>query len=110
MTIHHEHHHAEPSGTRVEREKSLALEAAPAAPQPAGTEWVCPMHPEIVRDAPGSCPLCGMALEPRTVLGEQAPNPERLDMRRRFWIKRRARDPDDAPLDAGYGLAPGTRA
>ena len=37
---------------------------APQAPAPAGAQWTCPMHPEIVRDAPGSCPICGMALEP----------------------------------------------
>jgi Cu+-exporting ATPase len=50
------------------------------------TEWTCPMHPEIVRDAPGSCPLCGMALEPRTATADEGPNPEYLDMRRRFWV------------------------
>jgi Cu+-exporting ATPase len=49
-------------------------------------EYTCPMHPEIVRDAPGSCPICGMALEPRTVTLHDAPNPELLDMRRRFFI------------------------
>ena len=44
------------------------------------------MHPEIVRDEPGSCPICGMALEPRTVSLEDEPNPELVDMNRRFWI------------------------
>ena len=43
------------------------------------------MHPEIVRDAPGSCPICGMALEPRTVTVDEGPNPELVDMSRRFW-------------------------
>ncbi len=47
-------------------------------------EWVCPMHPQIVRDAPGACPICGMALEPRTVTAQEQPNRELLDMRRRF--------------------------
>ena len=51
-------------------------------------EYTCPMHPEIVRDAPGTCPICGMALEPRTIAapdqGEE--NPELADMTRRFWI------------------------
>ncbi|MBI4487125.1 MAG: copper-translocating P-type ATPase, partial [Acidobacteria bacterium] len=56
----------------------------PAAPT-TKTEWTCPMHPEIVRDEPGSCPICGMALEPRTVAVEEAPNPELVDMSRRFW-------------------------
>jgi P-type Cu+ transporter len=52
----------------------------------AGTkvEWTCPMHPEIVRDVPGACPICGMALEPRTITLEQG-NPELDDMTRRFW-------------------------
>jgi P-type Cu+ transporter len=49
-------------------------------------EYTCPMHPEIVRDQPGSCPICGMALEPRTVALIDAPNPELIDMTRRFWI------------------------
>jgi Cu+-exporting ATPase len=48
-------------------------------------EYTCPMHPEIVREAPGPCPICGMALEPRTVTLEDAPNPELVDMTRRFW-------------------------
>jgi Cu+-exporting ATPase len=58
----------------------------PAEEQVAeGVEWTCPMHPEIIRDAPGSCPKCGMALEPRTAAptGEQN-NPELRDMTRRF--------------------------
>ena len=50
------------------------------------TEYVCPMHPEIVRDEPGSCPICGMALEPRTATLEEEPNPEYEDMERRFKI------------------------
>ena len=58
-----------------------AVAAAPLAP-----EYVCPMHPQIVRDAPGACPLCGMALEPRTVEPGASTNPELVDMRRRFWV------------------------
>jgi Cu+-exporting ATPase len=53
---------------------------------PAGTQWTCPMHPEIVRDAQGTCPLCGMALEPRTISAESLENPELRDMTRRFWV------------------------
>jgi len=49
------------------------------------TEWTCPMHPQIVRDTPGSCPICGMALEPRTVGAVEGPDPELVDMTRRFW-------------------------
>jgi Cu+-exporting ATPase len=55
----------------------------PSAPR--GTQWTCPMHPEIVRDAPGACPICGMALEPLTVALEED-NPELRDMSRRFWL------------------------
>ena len=51
-----------------------------------GQKYTCPMHPEIVRDAPGSCPLCGMALEPVTVSLEDEKNPELVDMTRRFWV------------------------
>jgi len=61
----------------------MALEPELAAPA-TRTEWTCPMHPEIVRDEPGSCPICGMALEPRTVAVEEGPNPELIDMSRRF--------------------------
>jgi Cu+-exporting ATPase len=50
------------------------------------TEYVCPMHPEIVRGEPGSCPICGMALEPRAVSLEEEQNPELTDMQRRFWV------------------------
>jgi Cu+-exporting ATPase len=52
---------------------------------PRSVEYTCPMHPEVVRDAPGSCPICGMALEPRTVTLEEQKNPELVDMTRRFW-------------------------
>src|SRR3546814_1174591 len=53
---------------------------------PAGTQWTCPMHPKIVRDGPGSCTICGMALEPMMVTAATGPNPELADMTRRFWI------------------------
>src|SRR5690606_18934694 len=56
------------------------------APVPAGTIWTCPMHPEIRRDAPGPCPICGMALEPLTPTAEEGENVELVDMTRRFWI------------------------
>jgi Cu+-exporting ATPase len=65
--------------------KGPALEASPQSKQIAiaKSEYTCPMHPQIVRDAPGSCPICGMALEPRTVTGEEK-NEELIDMTRRF--------------------------
>jgi Cu+-exporting ATPase len=49
-------------------------------------QYTCPMHPEIVRDSPGTCPICGMALEPRTVSLTGGESPELVDMTRRFWI------------------------
>jgi Cu+-exporting ATPase len=56
-------------------------------PMPKGTQYTCPMHPEIVRDAPGSCPKCGMALEPMGVpAGDEGPNPELVDFTWRLWI------------------------
>ena len=53
---------------------------------PTGSEWVCPMDPEVVSDRPGACPKCGMALEPRVPDLSDKPNPELVDMTRRFWI------------------------
>ncbi len=69
----------------------MALELADdTSGAPAKTEYTCPMHPEVIQDHPGSCPKCGMALEPRTVVFDadaaDAPNPEFVDMTRRFWI------------------------
>lgn len=56
-------------------------------PMASGTQYTCPMHPEIVRDKPGSCPICGMALEPMGVpTGDEGPNPELVDFTRRFWV------------------------
>jgi Cu+-exporting ATPase len=53
---------------------------------PAGTIYTCPMHPQIRQDGPGSCPICGMALEPELVALDDRPNPELADMTRRFWV------------------------
>lgn len=53
---------------------------------PSGAIYTCPMHPEIRQIGPGSCPICGMALEPVTITAESGPNPELIDMTRRFWI------------------------
>jgi Cu+-exporting ATPase len=65
----HHHHHAQP----------------PAPPQGADVIYTCPMHPEIRQSGPGFCPLCGMGLEP-VVATASGPNPELIDMTRRFWI------------------------
>jgi Cu+-exporting ATPase len=59
---------------------------AAAAPIVPGAIYTCPMHPQIRRVGPGSCPICGMALEPVTVSAEPEANPELDDMTRRFWI------------------------
>jgi len=67
-------------------EKYLTPEEAKTEPVPEGTIYTCPMHPEIRQVGPGSCPICGMALEPVTVTAETGPNPELVDMTRRFWI------------------------
>ncbi len=62
--------------------------SAPASAAVAGARlWTCPMHPEIVRDGPAACPICGMALEPMTAAaGGDEPHPELADMTRRFWV------------------------
>jgi len=67
-------------------ERYLGERPAPE-PMPKGTQYTCPMHPEIVRDAPGACPICGMALEPMGVpTGDEGPNPELVDFTRRFRV------------------------
>jgi Cu+-exporting ATPase len=58
----------------------------PAPPMPAGTIYICPMDPEVRQEGPGTCPICGMALEPETVSLDHGPDPELIDMTRRFWI------------------------
>jgi Cu+-exporting ATPase len=62
------------------------LGAQQPEPVPAGTIYTCPMHPEIRQVGPGSCPICGMALEPEIASAETGRNPELIDMTRRFWI------------------------
>ncbi|CAN5598742.1 heavy metal translocating P-type ATPase [soil metagenome] len=68
------------------KERTSDEKTHPPASSAAKTEYVCPMHPQIVRDAPGPCPICGMALEPRTITADEAPNTELIDMRRRFFV------------------------
>jgi Cu+-exporting ATPase len=83
-----------------------AAPAAPAPPAGKGVEYTCPMHPEIVRRGPASCPICGMALEPRTISLDDAPNPEFVDMRRRFIVAVVLTAPLLA-LEMGAMVAPG---
>jgi Cu+-exporting ATPase len=79
-----------------ERYLGAGVSAAPSTPKPvehgaaasgAPRTYTCPMHPEVLRDAPGSCPICGMALEPREISADdEERSPEESDMRRRMWI------------------------
>src|SRR5947209_544452 len=60
--------------------------ATPKASVPEGTIYICPMHPQIRQLGPGSCPICGMALEAEVASPDAPPNPELADMTRRFWV------------------------
>jgi P-type Cu+ transporter len=64
----------------------LQKDSKPKAAVPEGTIYTCPMHPEIRQVGPGSCPICGMALEPEVASLDAPPNPELADMTRRFWV------------------------
>ena len=58
----------------------------PVEPVITGAIYTCPMHPQIKQVGPGTCPICGMALEPMVVTAESGPNHELIDMTRRLWI------------------------
>ncbi|MBX9648487.1 MAG: YHS domain-containing protein, partial [Xanthobacteraceae bacterium] len=64
----------------------LEKDSKPKAAVPEGAIYTCPMHPQIRQVGPGSCPICGMALEPEVASLDDAPNAELADMTRRFWI------------------------
>ncbi|HVT60690.1 MAG TPA: copper-translocating P-type ATPase [Thermoanaerobaculia bacterium] len=66
--------------------RGTAPEPVPQPAKPVATKWTCPMHPEVVRDEPGGCPICGMALEPMTVSASEQESAELVDMTRRFWV------------------------
>jgi Cu+-exporting ATPase len=67
-------------------EEFLNQPTQPKAALPSAQTYTCPMHPQIVRDKPGNCPICGMTLEPRTVTLAEEKNPELAEMTRRFWV------------------------
>jgi len=74
---------------RFRADPARYLQPAPAVsvpPAPAGAIWTCPMHPEVRQDHPGTCPKCGMALEPEMPTADDGPSPELIDMTRRFWV------------------------
>ena len=78
---HSQHDHLKPGPSR-----EAASGAPPLAPSAQGVHYTCPMHPEVVQIGPGSCPKCGMALEPMDVFAEVEADPEYDSMRLRFWI------------------------
>ena len=72
---------------RADPERYLAPKSdAPPSMAELEAIYTCPMHPEVRQQGPGACPLCGMALEPAVVTLDEGPNPELIDMTRRFWI------------------------
>src|SRR5512135_569628 len=74
---------------RFEANPEKYVAPAPAAPKPepaAATEYFCPMHPEVVRDRPGVCPKCGMALEPRASLAMGEDGAHNRELKRRFIV------------------------
>ncbi|MBX8785006.1 heavy metal translocating P-type ATPase [Ochrobactrum sp. GRS2] len=70
---------------KADPEKYLTAQSA-TTPAIKGAQYTCPMHPEVIRDEPGSCPICGMALEPVMPSLDDGPNPELIDFTRRFWV------------------------
>src|SRR5947207_770395 len=86
--------------------KYLGKDERAAEPVPEGTIYTCPMHPEIRQIGPGSCPICGMALEPEIASADAGPNPELADMSRRFWIATALSVPVVALEMGGHILGP----
>ncbi len=83
MNHSHESHH----GGHCSHHKHQPAEApTTAASEEAGVVYTCPMHPQVRQKQPGNCPICGMALEPETVSLDEGPDPELVDMTRRFWV------------------------
>ncbi len=84
---HHSATHRGPAPDRAHRTDARGeARTGPSARSTASSAWTCPMHPEIRRDSPDACPICGMALESLTPTAEEGDNDELDDMTRRFWI------------------------
>jgi len=94
MALHHGMNAAAPSipltspltSIRRHRPAPLAVREAPVSPAQAPAQWTCPMHPEVLSEKPGSCPLCGMALEPRQPSAVEEAHPELVDLTRRLRV------------------------
>src|SRR6266568_3676760 len=71
---------------RFESGRTLCAPTGRGAQRAPGQSYTCPMHPEVVSDKPGACPICGMALEPRVATLETKPNEELIGMQRRFVV------------------------
>jgi Cu+-exporting ATPase len=82
MTLHEHKPRQDADGIAAQSGKATA---SPDEASKSRQLWTCPMHPQILRDGPGSCPICGMALEPLTPMAEEPENPELIAMTRRFW-------------------------
>ncbi len=76
---------AEPE-TILARKPPVRNKPLPAEPAAKDAIYTCPMHPDVRQVGPGACPICGMALEPELVSLDDKPDPEMIDMMRRFWI------------------------
>src|ERR1051325_7202609 len=70
---------------RFQKDPESFLQKTDPKPVTKAGKYTCPMHPEIIRDGPGNCPICGMALEPLVASLEEEENTELTDMTRRFW-------------------------
>lgn len=86
----HEHHHDKPASGKScchhEHKHDVAPKPAPHIAAGGDVTYICPMHPQVRQKQPGNCPICGMTLEPETVSLDEGPDPELIDMTRRFWV------------------------
>ena len=81
-----EHHQRDQQGSASEVPAPTQPTAGALPEVTTGVIWTCPMHPQIRRNGPGACPICGMALEPLEPALEEGANPELVHMSRRFWV------------------------
>ena len=84
MDRHSHHHHAQ--GDHCCHHSQHPQDKKPVSVAAQDVMYTCPMHPQIRQKGPGNCPICGMALEPEVMTGDEGPSAEYTDMKRRFWI------------------------